>query len=1063
MSRLKRGVNFNMNIKQIYIEHYGQLNQSQYDFTDQTLQVIYGFNEAGKSTLFHFIETMLFGFSRKKAEVDRYAPSSLASYGGYCIIELPLLPSSPTIKITRYYKQQKGQPSIAVLEQHDGQYSVLNEQYFAQDEFERMYLSGLNRTIFRDLCALTLDELQATSMQDDAQLNQHLYHATWESSKLISQLEKKSEEAMNALYRPRGSKQEINIIMNELSQVKSELQLLENELESYEAIQAKMKQLEVEYVEVSRELEAQLLERAVLEKVEQDYPLYVQVKQLRYEQQHIDAHRLTSQPLLQEVTLFMQAREQKQGLIEDLQHSQQQLQLERDTLALTINETLLEQQKKIVSQSQFIEQLMEDVDVRKQQLEKHSYFIKQKSYVGSEYLAQDQILNQQFKTDDLAKVTDMEEQEKLHKQKIALLEHQSIELEKKLKYVKEQHEWLTQSLAQLMDKHRHSETPYTFVPQNIDDLLRAEASYDESYKRLIQENNQQLHNKGTPSRTKNKEGNQHVSKLLLMTYAMAIVCITVLLLTQFNWVNLGLSMLVLASVAILHWSQLRSTATKLQLSSSERDEVKEFLIHLSRLILSRDPFSAPMSWTMQDDLQLKQHIQTYKSLLKEIEQTKTASLANEKEQFDLQFQLNQTNEQLIQEQAKVETLYSEWCSYLNEKQLPLSATFSEIKVFIQELRSIKDAIQTEQAMTERLAKDEATIAQYINEYRQLVQLMNLPSDEYELHIVQMIKVDYYTHEENAKHYHHIMIQLEHLKNQIDQLQDPLIVEEQRIRTMFAEANQSSLEQWQAWIAWEDKWMSITTMLHKLEQERRTILSSERVKDINEKYEQFSFDELVNLAVKQFEYVEQLKVKQLSMLEERGQLQERLASLSNMTDRQQLEQQQSVLEAKLQEVLKRYATYAIIEYAVSTTRTQFEAEHQPALLQQASQYLNKLTDGKYIKIVLQPDTQNFVLATDKLTMMPIERLSRGTAELVYFCLRVALLSTHQSLKKAPLILDDPFVNLDEHRLQQVLNFVYELAKVRQVILLTCHAHILNQMYNHKEIACIALNKENSIVV
>src|SRR5690606_12670938 len=122
------------------------------------------------------------------------------------------------IKITRYYKQHRGQPVVTKLNYNDTQVQVLEEQLISQDELERLYISPLNRTIYRDLCALTLDELQATSMKEDEQLNQHLYHATWESSKIISQLEKKSNDALALMYRPRGSKQQINIILSELKQ-----------------------------------------------------------------------------------------------------------------------------------------------------------------------------------------------------------------------------------------------------------------------------------------------------------------------------------------------------------------------------------------------------------------------------------------------------------------------------------------------------------------------------------------------------------------------------------------------------------------------------------------------------------------------------------------------------------------------------------------------------------------------------------------------------------------------------------------------------------------------------
>lgn len=71
-----------MNIKSLTIYGYGKWIDQRIPI-DHKLQVIYGPNEAGKSTIIDFIESMLFGFQNKKQAVHgQYRPRTSKAYGG---------------------------------------------------------------------------------------------------------------------------------------------------------------------------------------------------------------------------------------------------------------------------------------------------------------------------------------------------------------------------------------------------------------------------------------------------------------------------------------------------------------------------------------------------------------------------------------------------------------------------------------------------------------------------------------------------------------------------------------------------------------------------------------------------------------------------------------------------------------------------------------------------------------------------------------------------------------------------------------------------------------------
>ena len=65
------------------------------------------------------------------------------------------------------------------------------------------------------------------------------------------------------------------------------------------------------------------------------------------------------------------------------------------------------------------------------------------------------------------------------------------------------------------------------------------------------------------------------------------------------------------------------------------------------------------------------------------------------------------------------------------------------------------------------------------------------------------------------------------------------------------------------------------------------------------------------------------------------------------------------------------------------------------------------------------------------------LSEGYKDLVNFCTRIALISAMFTDEQPVVILDDPFVNLDEDKIANARNIVASIAQKRQVLYFACH--------------------------
>lgn len=106
---------------------------------------------------------------------------------------------------------------------------------------------------------------------------------------------------------------------------------------------------------------------------------------------------------------------------------------------------------------------------------------------------------------------------------------------------------------------------------------------------------------------------------------------------------------------------------------------------------------------------------------------------------------------------------------------------------------------------------------------------------------------------------------------------------------------------------------------------------------------------------------------------------------------------------------------------------------PRLCALAGEFLSLLTDGKYTDVRMD-DRYEIRLSTPEGSF-PVSTFSQGTKDAVYFAFRLgvgALLGEVQ----IPLLLDDPFVNLDPKRQKQAEIMLEKAAHERQILYFTC---------------------------
>lgn len=149
--------------------------------------------------------------------------------------------------------------------------------------------------------------------------------------------------------------------------------------------------------------------------------------------------------------------------------------------------------------------------------------------------------------------------------------------------------------------------------------------------------------------------------------------------------------------------------------------------------------------------------------------------------------------------------------------------------------------------------------------------------------------------------------------------------------------------------------------------------------------------------------------------------------------QKYEQEKTALSA----LVKRWAVYETASMLVDDVREVYEKEKQPDVLKDAEARFTRMTDGKYIHVHVPVEKKHFIVERDDGRTFTPSELSRGTRELLYVSLRLALIKEHPAL---PICIDEALVNMDHPRRHALWKELSIVAKDHQVIFFTCHTHI-----------------------
>ncbi len=178
---------------------------------------------------------------------------------------------------------------------------------------------------------------------------------------------------------------------------------------------------------------------------------------------------------------------------------------------------------------------------------------------------------------------------------------------------------------------------------------------------------------------------------------------------------------------------------------------------------------------------------------------------------------------------------------------------------------------------------------------------------------------------------------------------------------------------------------------------------------------------------------------------RGEAERLLASLNDGRDAAAAAQDAETALTEAKAAAERYARVHVARTLLKAGIDRFRVEQQGPLLRAAGACFQQLTEGRYLRLVLDEDQagRTVLQAVPKEGGdCPVEGLSEGTRDQLYLALRIASIQAHiERAEPLPFIADDLLVHFDDRRAAAALRLLVALGRSTQVILFTHHDHIV----------------------
>ena len=274
-----------MQLREIHIDGFGIFCEKHVTGLSSGLNLLYGPNEFGKSTLLAFLRRILFGF-RVSSSANPYPAVSGGAYGGRIICQLA---NGKVVTISR--KQGRSGGPVEIVTDSGGEHS-------GQEELNRM-IGGISEKFYENVYAIGLDELQALRTLEEEEVKNHIYGAGLElGSTSLTEIQNTFLKQAEGVFKPGGSAQRIPALYKEIRDREKAIAEGRRLLSKYDELVSERDRLQDRIDSLDDEIGKLDQERRRVQAQQTLFPTYVKLKDAE-----ANLARLAETPLFSEDSL----------------------------------------------------------------------------------------------------------------------------------------------------------------------------------------------------------------------------------------------------------------------------------------------------------------------------------------------------------------------------------------------------------------------------------------------------------------------------------------------------------------------------------------------------------------------------------------------------------------------------------------------------------------------------------------------------------------------------------------------------------------------------------------
>jgi uncharacterized protein YhaN len=983
-----------MKITQLHIYGYGKLINKVYSIED--LQLFYGENEAGKSTIMSFIHSILFGFPTRQQSELRYEPKESTEYGGkvLCVSE-----KHGKVSIERIKGKAAGDVTVQFEDGSSGGEEALLD-----------LLGSVDKTTYRNIFSFNLDGLQDIHKLKKEELNRYLFSAGSTGTDLLMQMEQNWQKEREQLFKRSGRKPVINTKLGELKALEKNVAEAREKNKQYGPLQEEKQLLESAISTLEEEKEALSKEKEGLQVIEEQWePLTefvaTSTKLEAFEDVYFPpqgAERLNAlKAEWRQVSSYLETLDSKQRkLSEKLEDTQQASQfisesqqvesmLAQQPVYMKWRDDLREMNREIRALQSGIREAMRELDLNAEE--------KDISSINTGMLMGDRIekaLREKTKCQNEQETLLNQLQEE--KEALIIIERKCDELEELL-----------------MEEEEYQA------------LQRKVKQY--SYSQVSQHRKIWVQNQLEDGEKEVKEKRKSFSNQLLYS------SIIIILLTGFSvWAIINdssmwtFSIMIIALLAVNLWKT--------------RQYVNEKLTHLANLRGKLREFSGGSSKIMDEEAPLETSEKVLKEQLEIRSEWKQRILQMEEQSAKIE-KLNKQAESI---QSRLTADFQSIEKVKAELYLPaefpaewLRDAFGKLKELVNSYEKLRRLMEEEKILQEKIDDFSTGCEEWF--IRHSITFTTVEEAFTKMKsIIQDIERNKLIHEQIQGDLESLRLEREHSLSQVRKIDD-------EIHSLLEEAGCRDEEEFRA--------------LSLKSEERKVLLASfEGMKTrVNQQtldiFTEFEFKEDVTKRLSELGQRLNELIKEVSSCRKRlASVEHEINLLEEGTGYSRLLQEFQEKKADLREYVMKWSKFTLARESLKKTIDHYQQTKMPNVIALAEENFSVLTEGIYHTIRVSNETIE-VERKDGVRFQAVE-LSQGTKEQLYISIRFALVRSFRDIYKLPLLIDDGAVNFDLDRTNAFQKLLRTMEKEHQIILFTCHPHIRSY---YKENEVILLEK------